>query len=317
MLILWILLGLLLAMAILTWWQPVRYGEIVGLTAIAPVLYLAAWPCAVIAGLAHSWPAFALATALVVSHLLFALPSMWPWSTAAPSSGGWRLTAYVHNVLYGNVDLTAVAAQIEREAPDLVVLIELAHGNVDSLTAADVLASYPDSAVRLDHGGSGCGIWSKISMTDARFGIEADHCMFTAILRPDDRPPITLFVIHTTAPITVARSAAWVKDLDVIRANAAATSGPVIMTGDFNATLSMRRLRRVLRSGQLLDAGATTGQGWRMTWRPTRRWLPWLMRLDHLFHSKDLTVTDYRLEASAGSDHRPLVVSIAAAQPKA
>jgi endonuclease/exonuclease/phosphatase (EEP) superfamily protein YafD len=317
-LIVWVVLGLLVAMAVITWWQPTLHYRAVGLTyrgigltGVAPVLYLAAWPCAVVAALAADWPAFAIAVALVISQLTFSLPSMHPWSTAAASTGPWRLRLYVHNVLYTNTDLTAVAAQVEDEAPDIVAIVELSHDNVDSLRSTHVLDSYPFHSERLADDGYGYGVWSKVPMTDAQFQDEPDRTLCSAVLRPAGRTPITFLLVHTIAPVAAGHSMAWARDLDVIHARVRDTNGPLVLAGDFNATIPMRRLRRVVRAGQLRDAATTTGRGWQLTWPSGWRFVPGLMRLDHVFHSGDLTVTDYRLGAPTGSDHRPLLVTVA------
>jgi endonuclease/exonuclease/phosphatase (EEP) superfamily protein YafD len=212
-------------------------------------------------------------------------------------------------VLYTN-ELDGVARQIRELAPDVVTLEELSYGNIASLRDDGVLAAYPYHCELLHEQGRGFGVWSKIPMTDAGFWPSAGHQQFAAILRPPGHPAVSLIVIHAEAPVDRRRSPIWVADLHAIGARIATTPRPVLVVGDFNATTTMRNIAPVFATG-LIDAAEASGNGWRRTWPAYRGLVPALMRIDHCLYSPDLTVTAYRLARAAGSDHRPIVVTLA------
>jgi vancomycin resistance protein VanJ len=103
---------------------------------------------------------------------------------------------------------------------------------------------------------------------------------------------------------------------------------PVIMMGDFNLTDLSLEYRQI--SSTLTDTFREVGQGLGYTFPdfrearvsdsieiipdnfPEHLPTPLLMRLDYVFHSEEFTgVTAYVYHTSSGSDHRPLVVTLA------
>ena len=103
---------------------------------------------------------------------------------------------------------------------------------------------------------------------------------------------------------------------------------PVIMIGDFNLTDLSNDYNKI--SAQLTDTHREVGQGLGHTFPdfresfvidsmevipdsfPSHLPTPLLMRLDYVFHSEEFTgVTAYVYHTSGGSDHRPLVVTLA------
>jgi vancomycin resistance protein VanJ len=103
---------------------------------------------------------------------------------------------------------------------------------------------------------------------------------------------------------------------------------PVILIGDFNLTDLSLEYSQI--SSQLTDTHREVGQGLGYTFPdfreafildsmeiipdnfPEHLPIPLLMRLDYVFHSEEFTgVTTYVHHTSGGSDHRPLVVTLA------
>lgn len=312
--ILWVLLGLLAAVALLEWWQPRPVGVLAGLIGVAPLVGLAVLPCCAVAVIEQTWLAVAVSGLLGVRSMAVTMPTMHPWPTAAPAAGEWRLTVYSHNVLHTNVDLTEVARQVAKHAPDVVAIEELSNTNVDSLAASSVMAVYPYRAMLTlpDKGGRGLGVWSLLPMTDVEFWPSPGGPQFQATLHPSGQPDVALLVVHAEAPVSRVRTRLWAADLAAIAAKARDSARPTLLVGDFNATPTMRPFRPV-RSTGFVDAATATGNGWRRTW-PAHQHSPSMMRIDHALHSPDLTTTAYRLDSGAGSDHRAVIVTVAAAR---
>ena len=97
--------------------------------------------------------------------------------------------------------------------------------------------------------------------------------------------------------------------MSALRQTIGETTGPQVVTWDFNATRDRGPFR------QLLDAGLTDAadaQGWRAwpgtTW-PADRALPPVMRLDHVLVSAGFGVQEANVEIP-GTDHRAVVARL-------
>jgi hypothetical protein len=84
---------------------------------------------------------------------------------------------------------------------------------------------------------------------------------------------------------------------------------PVIMAGDFNATLDHLQLRRLLRRGYR-DAACQVGRGLRLTWGPWPGRPPALLTLDHVLIDPRCAVRAASAHRLAGSDHHALYAEI-------
>ena len=86
-------------------------------------------------------------------------------------------------------------------------------------------------------------------------------------------------------------------------------SGPLIVAGDFNATLHAGGIR-ALRDVGLLDAHEALGRGLATTW-PNGMFSAPPLHLDHVFLSPHLVPVAVTEGHGAGSDHRPVIVDVA------
>ena len=86
---------------------------------------------------------------------------------------------------------------------------------------------------------------------------------------------------------------------------------PSIIAGDFNFTANSTHAR-ILRESSLSDAYDAAGHGRGTTWpvNGLLRWLPGL-RLDHIYFGKDLACVRCRTGEGRGSDHRPVIATLA------
>lgn len=87
------------------------------------------------------------------------------------------------------------------------------------------------------------------------------------------------------------------------------TETPTLVGGDFNSGPRSRFSRRARNVAD--DAWELAGEGPGATWPNGVFTLPPL-RLDHLWMTRELTVTTIRLGEGRSSDHRPLHARIAA-----
>ncbi|TFC91041.1 MULTISPECIES: endonuclease/exonuclease/phosphatase family protein [Cryobacterium] len=136
----------------------------------------------------------------------------------------------------------------------------------------------------------------------------------TVVATPADRTGPTIIAVHAVAPIRWEMSN-WRSDLDWLAEQC--TGENVIMAGDFNATvdhLSGREATAGAVLGDCRDAALATGSGAVGTW-PT--FAPALLGspIDHVLATPNWQVQSMSVidsEDDAGSDHRPIVATLAA-----
>jgi endonuclease/exonuclease/phosphatase (EEP) superfamily protein YafD len=84
---------------------------------------------------------------------------------------------------------------------------------------------------------------------------------------------------------------------------------PVILAGDFNATLDHAQFRRLLRLGYA-DAAAQAGNGLVLTWGPEPHGCPALLAIDHILVDPRCAVRATSAHRMPGSDHRALYAEV-------
>ena len=127
----------------------------------------------------------------------------------------------------------------------------------------------------------------------------------SALLDVDGRP-IRLLATHPLPPLN-GRYAFYRRDqLRAVAQYCAASTEPVLLLGDLNASPWSADFRLLLREGGLRNGAQ--GQGFLMTWPAP---LPLLaIQIDHCLHSADLHVRGVRSGPRIGSDHLPLLAEV-------
>jgi endonuclease/exonuclease/phosphatase (EEP) superfamily protein YafD len=247
-------------------------------------------------------PVPAGAAVVGVVALVLGLPALWHRRShrgAAPAPDD--LVVLVLNVWHGRADTAALAALVERETPDLVVLPEAGAdycGKVEPLVAA---LGYRGTATLRRGLPDGWGVTVLAGPRAAGAVLEPGRAMRLPHVRVTGGPlgDRVLYAVHTTAPAWLGRVHDWRHDM---RVAAAWTAGGAIVAGDVNATLDHRLLRAVGRSAGPAGAG---------TW-PTSlpRWAG--IRIDHVLLPRGLAASAASVHDVAGSDHRALLVRLPA-----
>ncbi len=229
---------------------------------------------------------------------------------ASPAPGievpvGTRLVRVMSfNTWLGNANVEAMASEIERNDPDILVMLE--YGPEKRALGERLRAKYrfQEDCLHLEHcymavyskypiaDFESLAVWEGPPMVRATFGSELSG--------------LTVIGAHT---IRFPYLRAQFTQLGQLADLARKLTGPRIVLGDFNATPSSRMLTSFeQRSGlRRLD-------GWLPTW-PARLQVPQLA-IDHVFISEEVkSVEPVRLGNNAGSDHFPLVVRVAVPTP--
>jgi endonuclease/exonuclease/phosphatase (EEP) superfamily protein YafD len=266
------------------------------------------------------WPLIPLVLALIAAGLarrhwlvtVLAIPTLFISLTHAPlflprpclaltDREGFKVLSY--NVGRHNLDVTAMAALIRQEQPDILLLQELRRDRVEALinTLDDL---YPDAELHFTYDPYTLqAMASRYPLTP--LAIMAEKGRAQKVLLETPNGPVTVINAHTYFPDWQGRyeemSALLAEDI-------IPTDGPLILGGDFNTTDQTQIYRMV--NQQLHNAHREAGWGLGFTFPVYRRRirgifpLPPMVRIDHIFYSDHFFANNAgTLTESGGSDH--------------
>lgn len=229
-------------------------------------------------------------------------------------AAGEPLTVLSANVFTGRADTGALAALIEREAPDFVVLPEAGCDFRDKLLPLVAHLGYrgwaatspgvPDIMGVVLLAGPRAGQMQVQAGTDLRYR----YVRATGGVLGER----TLYAVHATAPRTPRLAARWRRDLRVVgRWTRTALAPAPIVAGDLNATLDNAPLRAAL------GGCVPVARRWRALVGTYPAHLPrWFsIRIDHVLVPAESTVTGVSVHDVAGSDHRAVVARLVLPEP--
>jgi len=126
---------------------------------------------------------------------------------------------------------------------------------------------------------------------------------------------VDLACIHAASPKPPWSPGATARWRSQLSALPAPDGSPLILAGDFNATLDHAQFRRLLRRGYA-DAASQAGHGLSPTWgpRPGRR--PALLAIDHVLTGRRCAVLSTSAHVLPGSDHRALYAELRLPAPR-
>jgi endonuclease/exonuclease/phosphatase (EEP) superfamily protein YafD len=210
-----------------------------------------------------------------------------PWLTAEQPSPGEELTIMTVSLLHGRADMGKVGDEVRAEGVDLLVLTEVTDTAVTNLQAAGVYRQLP-FAVPSTPSGVGTVIRSRrplmpmpsngstaVSPRNPAAGLRTGRRLIVRAVHP--LPPVSARV-HRWPTRTHVRQ--WRATFNQLTTWAQGIEGPLIMAGDFNASIDHPGMRQLLATG-LRDAHEVAGAGRPPTW-PTRRSGPPFVHIDHV-----------------------------------
>ena len=114
---------------------------------------------------------------------------------------------------------------------------------------------------------------------------------------------ITIACIHTVSPVNSKRARKWVGEFEKFTQIFTKIKTPLIIAGDFNASIGHKPYRDFIKKADLKDV--TLGVN---TWS-NKKWIPSWMHLDHILTSKQFNKhADTLVGKGYGSDHKPVTV---------
>ncbi len=213
-------------------------------------------------------------------------------------------TAIGFNVFQHNREYARTIAMLQREQPDVLLLME-----TDSLWLAalqPVLTEYPHVSQRALDNTYGMIVASRLDVSDARFEhpTSANTPTFYATLTTSSGASFDFVGLHPRPPLPGQDTEQ--RDANIARAAQRQSNDltPALAMGDFNDVGWSRTTSRFMSEGGYLDP--RRGRGFYATFPSTHILFGW--PLDQIFVTPEFTVGDVRVLAHVGSDHRPLAV---------
>ena len=206
------------------------------------------------------------------------------------------------NTWHSHPDLDRLQAYIAREDADIVLVYEF---GPNKLALIDRLKKiYPFAAGCAETWHCAVEIFSKRPFATVAAGRREEFDGPPRVVATFGRGAAQLMIVgaHMMRPIDGPNG--HLKEMLRVAGIARAAPGPVIVAGDFNATWWSHSFSAFREESGLVHMGRFLP-----SWPSEARGLPQL-NIDHLWVSKDVTITDVHLGPNAGSDHRPLVSTL-------
>lgn len=216
---------------------------------------------------------------------------------------GQPFTLVTQNLWYEHPDPETLAAQLLERDADVLVLVEYTPAHRDALRRAGISDRYPHRWEEPGELGGGLAVFSRFPMGDP----ERLRTWSGAVRLPLELEDgvVDLYAVHPVAPSDYWGLRRWKGDYTTLTDELAGAGPNTVVAGDFNATGSHQRLRKLMATAGLRDAQDVSGGGFASTW-PSSGWLPPVMRLDHVLVGDDIGVEGVEVLEDLGSDHRGL-----------
>jgi endonuclease/exonuclease/phosphatase (EEP) superfamily protein YafD len=225
-----------------------------------------------------------------------------------PQPTGPVLRVITANLLGGRADAGAVLSLVRETRADVLFVQDLDHevaARFERAGISELLSWQIISAVVLPRGG---GIYARYPLSGGRAATAASAAQCSARLTLPSGHCVQLTCVHAPPPKPWNPDGAtrWRGELAMLPGP---DDPPVILAGDFNATLDHLQLRRLLCRGYA-DAARQAGHGLAPTWGPRPGLPPVLLALDHVLIDPRCAVHATSAHRLAGSDHHALYAEV-------
>lgn len=242
-------------------------------------------------------------------NLVEILPWYLPVAKASPAFGitpPRTVKILLANVLNTNAEVSALARLITRETPDLVALMEFHPQHLQLMNGLG--RAYPYRYQPPNRQYFGLGLWSKYPLhgTSLRFLSNAELPVLGSWVEAD-RQTFYLLLTHLDSPVRVP-ALKRNRQLVSLGQYAQNSTTPLLVLGDLNISMWSPHFKRFERRTGLQSC--RRGFGILPSW-PV--FLPALARIpiDHCLADPRLEIRRLQLGSPVGSDHLPLLVTLA------
>jgi endonuclease/exonuclease/phosphatase (EEP) superfamily protein YafD len=250
--------------------------------------------------------ALVMAFGLVCNVLAIAPYTSALFRTATPWPGT-ALKVMTLNLRFGYADPDAVSALVSAEGAQALVLTEVSEPLAARL-AEKLAQTLPYQAGQPSRGNTAEGtmVFARHPLSVVDAAETTYHSVAVEVADPAGR--YVVVGVHPISPLHA--TASWMSDGAAIAALATRQmSSPLIIAGDFNATLEHLPLRRIMATG-LADAVRQSESGWVPTYPSDVAFLPPLIGIDHILANRSFHANNAHSVPISGSDHLGLVAEL-------
>jgi len=289
-------------------WAIFRIGgleqgyPLVQLMAYTPYVLMLALLALLFVVLCRRWLAAGFLGLAVIALSLAVIPRAIGGPESVPDSRPVRILTF--NLAKSRADTQSVVDEASRRQADLVFLQELTRNKAKELNQAGLAAAYPHQVMSFSDK-FGNAIWSRWPLV-RREPLPVKEQPRADIQVPDSIP-IEVVSVHPTAPIHRSDMKLWERDYKALPP-AFSARVPIVLAGDFNATLDHDNLRDLIDTGYR-DAGEVIGDGLVPTWPSTIQFPP-PVTIDHVLAEKGISFSEYEVVKLPGSDHKAVFAEI-------
>lgn len=223
-----------------------------------------------------------------------------------PAANERRLRVVNANLLTSNRRPETLLDELLAADADVLILQEVSPVWVHFMEQR-VFPEYPHRILESRGDAFGAAILSRVEAIESDLQV-VDGLPWPRMVIPFGVGSVEILCVHTLPPRTSAYVEGHLRQLDAVADWALADERTRIVAGDFNSTVWSRFHGRM--EERFDDAWNLAGDGFGFTWPNGLFNLP-PARLDHVYVSRDLTVTEIEVGRGVGSDHRPLILTIA------
>lgn len=234
--------------------------------------------------------------------------ALWaPWLTGEPARDGRDLTVMTVNLYKGRADTAAVSRLVRTEGVDVLAVSEYTHAAADAVRRSDLDELLPHAVASESGESRTTALLSRLPL--APVPRTAPHSPGAAVRSRTARLPeegVIVCAVHPAPPVR-GQMRAWRRAQTELYDWAEQTRQPIIVAGDFNASVDHPGMRHLLDTG-LRDAHEVAGAGRPVTW-PNGRTVPPFVQIDHvLVRGVDVeSAEDVRIP---GSDHDAVIAHL-------
>jgi endonuclease/exonuclease/phosphatase family metal-dependent hydrolase len=214
------------------------------------------------------------------------------------------------NLRLGRAEAAPVVDLVRRTGADVLFVQELTDDAASRLSRAGLDALLPHNRIQtVPRGGRGSGIYARYPLDDGLSLAPSALAQPASRLKLPTGGIVQLICVHSLPPRPAWSARAvrnWHRELAALPAPGDA---PVIMAGDFNATLDHEQFRALLRRGYA-DAASEAGHGLLPTWGPPPASRPGLLAIDHVLVDRRCAVRSVSVHRLPGTDHRLLYAEL-------
>lgn len=244
-----------------------------------------------------------LMAAVAILNAWYVVPWYLPQSDTARS--GESFTIVLANVLRSNGEHNKLSTLLSEEEPDVVFLQEVTDGWAQHV---GLLQAYPYRHVVTDNGSFGIAVLSQHPFRNVQTVDSPPFGFATIVVVTEiDGRDVTFTTTHPMPPLGRSGYDGRNEQLAHIAELVKAQSGPRLLIGDLNTSMWGANYRKLVAGVGLRNA--REGFGVIPTW-PTHIPIAYIP-IDHCLVSEELDVIDIRSGPYIGSDHLPLIVTLA------